>query len=42
METTVAKKIWAEKELMSLPENKYKYELINGKELLNISKMTQN
>lgn len=30
METTVAKKIWTEKELMSLPENGYKHELING------------
>ncbi|MBM4066454.1 MAG: hypothetical protein FJ266_12575 [Planctomycetes bacterium] len=30
METTVTKKIWTEKELMSLPENGYKHELING------------
>lgn len=30
METTVAKKTWTEKELMSLPENGYKHELING------------
>ena len=30
METTVAKKTWTEKELLSLPENGYKHELVNG------------
>ncbi len=30
METTVIKKIWTEKELMSLPDDGKKYELING------------
>ena len=30
METTVVKKTWTEKELMDLPNNGNKYELING------------
>lgn len=30
METTVTKKTWTEKELMALPSNGNKYELING------------
>jgi Uma2 family endonuclease len=30
METTVVKKTWTEKELMALPNNGNKYELING------------
>jgi len=30
METTLAKKLWTEEELLSLPDNGNKYELING------------